>query len=86
MILSPILTLDPGKVERDLAFVMDCLAEVLEESREPALASQLPWRQASLHPSTGPASPQHSALGLRRSLRRYCCCGCLPAPRIRCPN
>ena len=32
MILSPILVLDPQKVERDLAFVMDCLAEVLDEA------------------------------------------------------
>ncbi len=43
MLLSPILTLDPQKVDRDLAFVMDCLSEVLEESREHALARQLPW-------------------------------------------
>ena len=43
VLLSPILTLDPQKVDRDLAFVMDCLSEVLEESREHALARQLPW-------------------------------------------
>ena len=43
MLLSPILTLDPQKVDRDLTFVMDCLSEVLEESREHALARQLPW-------------------------------------------
>jgi phosphoenolpyruvate carboxylase len=52
MILSPILTIDPAKVERDLGFLMDCLSEVLEESREHALASQLPWR-----PTVSPASP-----------------------------
>jgi phosphoenolpyruvate carboxylase len=44
MILSPILVLDPQKVARDLAFVMDCLSEVLDEAREPDLARQLPWR------------------------------------------
>ena len=44
MLLSPILTLDSSKVEDDLAFLMDCLREVLEESREHALAGQLPWR------------------------------------------
>jgi len=44
MILSPILILDPRKVERDLAFVMDCLAEVLDEAGDRALARQLPWR------------------------------------------
>ena len=42
MILSPILTLDPAKVERDLAFLMDCLSEVLEEAREHALARPAP--------------------------------------------
>jgi phosphoenolpyruvate carboxylase len=51
MILSPILTLDPAKVERDLAFVMDCLAEVLEEAQEFELSRRLPWRQAALSPS-----------------------------------
>ena len=45
MILSPILTLDPAKVARDLAFLMDCLSEVLDESGEHALAGRLPWRE-----------------------------------------
>jgi phosphoenolpyruvate carboxylase len=44
MILSPILTLDPAKVARDLAFLMDCLSEVLDEAGERELAGQLPWR------------------------------------------
>ena len=46
MILSPILVLDPHKVDRDLAFAMDCLADVLNEAQEHALAQRLPWRQA----------------------------------------
>ena len=46
MILSPILVLDPKKVERDLAFVMGCLSEVLDEAQEHGLARQLPWRTA----------------------------------------
>src|ERR1700704_3361714 len=58
MILSPILTLDPLKVERDLRFLMDCLTEVLEESREHALASQLPWRRTVSHPSPDAISPE----------------------------
>jgi phosphoenolpyruvate carboxylase len=44
MILSPILVLDPKKVERDLAFVMGCLSEVLDEAHEHGLSRQLPWR------------------------------------------
>lgn len=43
MILSPILTLDPHKVDRDLEFLMGCFREVLEESGELALAECLPW-------------------------------------------
>src|SRR5471030_2567831 len=43
MLLSPILALDSAKVADDLAFLMGCLREVLEESGELALASQLPW-------------------------------------------
>ena len=43
MILSPILTLNPEKVERDLAFLMECFREVLEEAGECALAGRLPW-------------------------------------------
>jgi phosphoenolpyruvate carboxylase len=44
MLLSPILTLDPEKVARDLTFLMECLHEVLEEAGEHELAAQLPWR------------------------------------------
>ena len=43
MILSPILALDAEKVERDLAYLMDCFREVLEEAGEQALAASLPW-------------------------------------------
>lgn len=43
MLLSPILTLDSSKVADDLVFLMDRLREVLEESGEHTLASQLPW-------------------------------------------
>src|SRR3977135_754174 len=56
MILSPILTLDPAKVARDLAFLMDCLAEVLDEAGERGLAGQLPWRKAVV--SAAPAAPE----------------------------
>jgi phosphoenolpyruvate carboxylase len=44
MLLSPILLLDPVKVERDLAFVMGCLSEVLEEAGEHDLVRVLPWQ------------------------------------------
>lgn len=47
MILSPILNLDPEKLEGDLSFLMTCFREVLEESGEAALASQLPWSDAA---------------------------------------
>ena len=43
MILSPILTLNPQKIERDLAFLMDCFREVLDEAGEGELSRQLPW-------------------------------------------
>src|ERR1700694_1859820 len=43
MLLSPILVLDSAKVNDDLAFLMGCLREVLEESGEQALAAQLSW-------------------------------------------
>jgi phosphoenolpyruvate carboxylase len=56
MILSPILTLDPAKVARDLAFLMDCLSEVLDEAGERGLAGQLPWREAVV--SAAAASPE----------------------------
>src|SRR6185295_17430567 len=58
MILSPILTLDPTKVEGDLGFLMDCLYEVLEESREHALASHLPWRQTVSSAAPDTISPE----------------------------
>src|SRR5262252_493678 len=47
MILSPILTLDPAKVERDLDFLMGCLREVLDEAGQTTRAGQLPWTGAS---------------------------------------
>jgi phosphoenolpyruvate carboxylase len=56
MILSPILTLDPAKVARDLAFLMDCLSEVLDEAGEHALAGRLPWRETVV--SADAASPE----------------------------
>src|SRR5262245_8081229 len=58
MILSPILVLDPRKVERDLAFVMDCLSEVLDEANEHALARQLPWRDGGPAGGPPPVSPE----------------------------
>jgi phosphoenolpyruvate carboxylase len=58
MILSPILTLDPAKVERDLAYVMECLSEVLEEGHESALAAQLPWRSGQSPSAHNPVSPE----------------------------
>jgi phosphoenolpyruvate carboxylase len=51
MILSPILTLDPAKVVRDLEFLMRCFREVLEESGELALARHLPWGETGSPPS-----------------------------------
>src|SRR3954468_8072323 len=52
MILSPILTFSAEKVERDLAFLMTCFREVLEEAGERALASCLPWGET---PCAAPA-------------------------------
>ena len=43
MILSPILTLSPEKIERDLAFLMECFREVLDEAGERELSRRLPW-------------------------------------------
>ncbi len=57
MILSPILVLDPQKVERDLAFVMGCLSEVLVEAQEHRLARQLPWRIADAAAGDDSVSP-----------------------------
>jgi phosphoenolpyruvate carboxylase len=56
MILSPILVLDPRKVARDLAFVMDCLAEVLAEAQQAGLAQALPWRCAEAPHGDEPVS------------------------------
>ncbi len=58
MILSPILVLDPKKVERDLAFVMGCLSEVLDEAQEHGLARQLPWRSGDAPGRADPLSPE----------------------------
>ena len=57
MILSPILVLDPQKVERDLAFVMGCLSEVLDEAQEHGLARQLPWGTAESAAGDASVSP-----------------------------
>jgi phosphoenolpyruvate carboxylase len=57
MILSPILALDPAKVERDLEFLMRCFREVLEESDELALARHLPWGETE-PPAPTAASPE----------------------------
>ncbi|HKF70077.1 MAG TPA: hypothetical protein VKB36_26205, partial [Vicinamibacterales bacterium] len=43
MLLSPILTLDPAKLDRDLGFLMGCLRDVLEEAGEHELSAALPW-------------------------------------------
>jgi phosphoenolpyruvate carboxylase len=57
MNLSPILTLDPAKVERDLEFLMRCFREVLEEAGELALVGHLPWSKAE-PPADGETSPE----------------------------
>jgi phosphoenolpyruvate carboxylase len=53
MLLSPILTVDQQKVERDLAFLMGCFGEVLDEAGEHALASCLPWTGSGCAPQDG---------------------------------
>ena len=53
MILSPILAIDQQKVEHDLAFVMTCFREVLDEAGERELAACLPWIDASCPPPEG---------------------------------
>ena len=58
MILSPILVLDPKKVERDLSFVMGCLSEVLDEAQEHGLARQLPWRSGEAPGREDSVSPE----------------------------
>lgn len=51
MIVSSILIADPAKVDHDLAFLMQCFREVLEDAGEHELARHLPW-QGSVHPLT----------------------------------
>ena len=63
MLLSPILTLDSAKVERDLAFLMECLRHVLEQAGEPALAARLPW--------IGTAPSDADAISLERLSQAY---------------
>jgi len=46
VLLSPILTVDPVKLDRDLAFLMACLRDVLEEAGERELSAKLPWMTA----------------------------------------
>ncbi len=41
---TSILVVDPNKVENDLAFLMACFREMLEETGEPELAQALPWQ------------------------------------------
>jgi phosphoenolpyruvate carboxylase len=65
MILSPILVLDPHKVDRDLAFAMDCLADVLDEAQEHGLAQRLPWRPA------GPRGQDHADISPEGLSRAY---------------
>lgn len=43
MNISSILVADPQKIERDLAFLMTCFREVLQEVGEQGLAQALPW-------------------------------------------
>ncbi len=53
MLLSPILTVDQDKVERDIAFLMECFREVLAEAGEHQLAACLPWTEDSCLPLDG---------------------------------
>jgi phosphoenolpyruvate carboxylase len=41
---TSILVVDPNKIENDLAFLMACFREMLEETGEPELARALPWQ------------------------------------------
>src|SRR5580704_11999080 len=63
MILSPILTLDPAKVEKDLEFLMRCFREVLEESGELGLVQHLPW--------SGTGSPAPAEIPVERLSQAY---------------
>ena len=47
MIESKHETLEYGKLERDLAYLIQCFAEVLEDIGEPDIARRLPWRPES---------------------------------------
>ena len=70
MLLSPIQTLDPAKVERDLAFLMGCFREVLEESGELALLAHLPW--GADRAAGRPARSRRSGCRRRTRLRFIC--------------
>ncbi len=50
---ASILVVDPNKVENDLAFLMTCFREVLEETGESELARALPWQA----PAPAPPPP-----------------------------
>src|SRR5690348_11583742 len=52
VMFSPILAVDQEKVERDVAFLMDCFSEVLDEAGERELAACLPWRSRGCAPSS----------------------------------
>ncbi len=47
MIVSSMLVADPAKVDQDLAFLMQCFRDVLEDAGEHALARALPWQDAA---------------------------------------
>ena len=54
-----------AKIDDDLAFLMQCLREVLEELHEPRLASFVPWTGSGLEPAAAehPAGPLPARLG-----------------------
>lgn len=60
MTIASILVLDPAKVERDLAFLITCFREVLEEIGEHTLAQVLPWQTQPVEPTT-PVEPERLA-------------------------
>jgi phosphoenolpyruvate carboxylase len=55
-----ILVVDPGKIENDLAFLMACFREVLEETGETDLARALPW-QTPAPSAPSPGEPERLA-------------------------
>ncbi|NJK80613.1 MAG: phosphoenolpyruvate carboxylase [Chloroflexaceae bacterium] len=59
MNISSILVVDPHKIENDLAFLMACFREVLEEVGEYTLALALPWQAQS--PIIGEVEPERLA-------------------------